>query len=296
MGMSARHSPIVLRRRLGAELRGLRQHTGLTCAQVTLELKTKDTGTNWSETKVSRVETGRISVHPGDISELLEYYGVAGERYDDLMAMARRARQRGWWHEHGDALPDWMTVLVDLESDASAIQAHQVEVVPGLLQTRAYAHAVLAADPRARTEEEISRRVAFRLARQDLLITDEPPDYWVVLNEAVLHRQVGGPEVLVDQLGHLLEMAKQPNIAVQVLPLAAGVHVGFGAGSFVVLEFAEPTDPRVVYVDHLTGALYLEREAEVLQYAQAFEHLSALALDERDTASLLADLRRDLRR
>src|SRR6266540_2756091 len=133
--MGARHSPTVIRRRLGAVLRPLRQQTGLTCAQVAARLRGLDTGTNWSETKVSRVETGRIAVHPGDIDELLRFYRVEVHDHAAIMELARLARQRGWWHAYGDALPDWLTIMVDLETAATYLRTYQAEAVPELLQT-----------------------------------------------------------------------------------------------------------------------------------------------------------------
>jgi hypothetical protein len=288
--MGARHSPTVVRRRLGAALRPLRQRTGLTCAQVAARLRARDTGTNWSETKVSRVETGRIAVHPGDIDELLRFYDVeAGDRAA-IMELARLARQRGWWHQYGDALPDWLAIMVDLETAATSLRTYQAEVVPELLQTERYARAVLATDPGGLATDTIDRKTALRLARQELLTADRPTQLSAVVSEGVLHRAVGGRDVMREQLDHLARLAARPNVTLQVVPFGAGAHAGFG-GSFVVLDFAEPTDPTVVFVDHLTGALYLEREVDIRTYVSAFEQVTSVALDSDRSLALITALR-----
>ena len=289
--MGARHSPTVVRRRLGAALRPLRQQTGLTCAQVAARLRGLDTGTNWSETKVSRVETGRIAVHPGDIDELLRFYGVGAGDHETIMKLARLARQRGWWHEYGDALPDWLTIMVDLETAATHLRTYQAEVVPELLQTERYARAVLAADAGGLGTDTIDRKTALRLARQERLTADGPTQLAAVIGEGVLHRTVGGPGVMREQLDHLVRLSALPNVRLQVVPFGAGAHAGFGGGSFVVLDFAEPTDPTVVFVDHLTGALYLEREVEIQTYTRAFEQVSGVALDGDQSLALITALR-----
>jgi transcriptional regulator with XRE-family HTH domain len=291
--MAARHSPTVLRRRLGARLRLLRQQTGLTCEQVATQLRSRDTGTNWSETKVSRVETGRISVHPGDIDELLKFYEIDVSQRDAIMTVARLARQRGWWHVYGDALPDWLTILVDLEPAASVIRTYQAEVIPDLLQTESYAQAVLATNPASPTDDQIARQVELRLARQELLTAENPPRYWAVLSEAVLRRRVGGREIIRDQLDHLLKVCARSNVTIRVLPFEAGAHAALDGGSFVVLEFTEPTDPKVVYVDHLTGATYLDKDAETRRYMLAFEQLNAVALSAEQSVAQIAAVHRE---
>jgi len=289
--MGARHSPTVVRRRLGAALRPLRQQTGLTCAQVAARLRARDTGTNWSETKVSRVETGRIAVHPGDIDELLRFYGIEANDREAIMGLARLARQRGWWHEYGDALPDWLAIMVDLETEATCLRTYQAEAVPELLQTERYARAVLAADPAGLGADTIGRKTALRLARQELLTADRPTELAAVVSEGVLHRTVGGRHVMHEQLDHLARLAALPNVTLRVVPFGAGAHAGFGGGSFVVLDFAEPSDPTVVFVDHLTGALYLEREVEIQAYVRAFEQVTSVALDSGQSLALIATLR-----
>jgi hypothetical protein len=273
-------------------LRPLRRETGLTCAQVAELLRARDTGTNWSETKVSRVETGRIAVHPGDIDELLRFYEVSGGHREAILELARLTRQRGWWHAYGDAIPDWLTILVDLETAATSLRTYHAEVVPELLQTERYARAVLAAGPDEPDDDAVGRRATLRLARQELLIAEPPPSYEAVISEGALHRRVGGRDVMREQLDRLATLAALPNVSLRIVPFGAGAHAGVGAGSFVVLDFAEPTDSTVVCVDHLTGAAYLEREAEVETYRRALELLRGAALDQRHSLALIAELLR----
>lgn len=292
--MATRVSPTVLKLRLGAEMRRFRQAAGLTCLQVADRLKDVAAGTNWSETKVSRIETAKISVHPGDIDELLKFYGIVGEQHETLITIARKARQRGWWHVYGDVLPEWFTIFIDIETEASMIRTYQSDLVPGLLQTEAYAHAIIASTADPVSPSEIDRRVTARIARQEVLTQDPPLRYSVVLDESALRRTVGGKGVLRQQLEHLSKVAQLPNVTIRVLPFAAGEFAGAGFGAFVILEFGDLALPQVVYVDHLTGALYLDKEREVRAYSSAFEQLSTVALSRQDSADLITSIAEDL--
>jgi transcriptional regulator with XRE-family HTH domain len=278
--MMATPSPTVRRKRLGAELRRLREHAELTCEDVGQRLEC-------SGTRISRMETGRISVRPGDVRELLEVYGVTGAEADSVVQLAREARRKGWWHSYSRVLPHWFEPYVGLESEAAALRDFQPLVVPGLLQTEDYARAVLRGAPLAGRSTEIDRLVDLRMERQKILRQEGPPGVWVVLSESVLRAHVGGPAVMRAQLERLAEVAGRPNITLQVLPLTTAAHVQ-PISPFTVLEFPDAADPAVVYLEHLTGSLFLDNEDEVRRYRVIFDHLRAEALDTGQSAGLIA--------
>src|SRR5580693_1851340 len=261
--MAASPSPTVRRKRLGIELRRLREHARLTCEEVGQRL-------DCSGTRISRMETGRISVRPGDVRELLEIYGVLGDESDALVQLAREARRKGWWHTYGRVLPTWFEPYIGLESEAAALRDFQCMVVPGLLQTKEYARAVLRTAPTAGPAEDIDRQVALRMDRQATLDQQEPPDLWVVLSENMLRAQVGGPGVMRTQLSRLIDVAGQANVT--------------------LLEFPQAADPAVVYLEHLTGSLFLENEDEVRRYIVVFNHLRAEALGTAQSIDLIAQV------
>src|SRR5215472_1082449 len=198
--MAASPSPTVRRKRLGIELRRLREQASLTCEEVGQRL-------DCSGTRISRMETGRISVRPGDVRELLEIYGVTGSEADALVQLAREARQKGWWHTYGRVLPPWFEAYVGLEAAAVRFRDFQSMVVPGLLQTEDYARAVLRAAPNPGSAEDIDRLVALRMQRQAILGQANPPDLRVVLTESIIRVQVGGPAVMRTQLRRLIDVA-----------------------------------------------------------------------------------------
>ncbi len=273
-------SPTVRRKRLTVELRRLREQAGLTCEDVGRRLEC-------SGTRISRMETGRIGARPGDVRELLEIYGVTGAEADSLVQLARDARRKGWWHAYGRVLPPWFEAYVGLESDAVRLHDFQLSVVPGLLQTEDYARAVLRGAPHARRAEDIGQQVALRMRRQAILDQPGPPQVQVVLSESVLWVQVGGPAVMRAQLLRLADLAGRPGLTLQILPLRAAAHVQ-SVSPFTMLEFADPADPTVVYLEHLTGSLILEDVAEVRSYRALFDHLRAEALGPGPSADLIA--------
>ncbi|MCP2261047.1 Helix-turn-helix domain-containing protein [Streptoalloteichus tenebrarius] len=272
-------SPTVRRRRLAMELRRLREAANRTNEEVARHL-------GCSPSKISRIELGRRPASPGDVRLLLDFYGVNGSEADALVAMARAARQKGWWHVYEDALPESFQVFVGLESDASAMRTFEPLLVPGLMQTEDYARAVLntaiGADP-----SDVQRRVEVRMNRQKIFRQRQPVHLWALIDEAVLHRPVGGPAVMREQLERLLEEASNPNITLQVLRFEGGAHPGM-SGSFVILEFPSPTDPAIVYLDSLTGGLYTEKSAEVQRFCLVWEHLRAKACAPDESAALIA--------
>jgi transcriptional regulator with XRE-family HTH domain len=284
--MMATPSPTVRRKRLGIELRRLREQAELTCEDVGQRLEC-------SGTRISRMETGRISVRPGDVRELLEVYGVSGAEADSLVQLAREARRKGWWHTYGRVLPTWFEAYIGLESEAARLRDFQSLVMPGLLQTEDYARVVLRAAPHAGSSAEIDRQVALRMERQRVLSQASPPDVWVVLSESVLRVHVGGPAIMRAQLRRLADVAERPNVTLQVLPFTTVAHV-HPVSPFTMLEFPDAADPAVVYLEHLTGSLFLENEDEVRRYRVIFDHLRAESLGTGQSAGLIAQMAADL--
>jgi transcriptional regulator with XRE-family HTH domain len=280
------HSPTVRRRRLAAELRRLREERGRTIEHVARELE-------MHPTTLSRIETGRRGILPRDLKPLLEVYGIVGDQKENLLILARQARQRGWWQSYGDLLPSEYSTLIGLEAEAGEIRTYQHQIVPGLLQTEDYARAVIRAFRRTDTDEEIEQRVRVRLERQARLSTDPALNLWVVLDEAVLRRTVSGPEVMRHQLQHLVEMARRRSVTLQVLPFAAGEHAAM-TSPFVILRFPEPLDPDVVYLENHTGGLYVEEPPDVTRYTLVFDHLGAAALSPRESMAFIAQAAQDL--
>lgn len=286
--MPVRPSPTVRRRRLRYELRSLREQRGLTIEQVQ-ELS----GGDLRAPTISRWETGDRSIRPTDLRLLLDIYDIHGDQREALLTLARQAKERGWWQSYGSAVPDWFQVYVGLEAEVSSLHVYESELVHGLLQTAEYYRTFLQAAPAAGKEDEVERKIAVRLARQERLTGDDPPEYWAVLNEAVIRRVVGGADVMRKQLNHIAEIAKLPHVSVQVLPFGAGVHPAMD-GAFRILGFPEPGDPDVVYLENQIGSLYLEESPEIARYAQMFNHLIAKALDPDDSRRMIARVAREL--
>jgi transcriptional regulator with XRE-family HTH domain len=285
--MAVESSPTVRRRQLAAELRRLRLAAGLKIEQVAEQLE-------WSQGKVSKIENARVSVLPRDVRHLLRVYGIGvGDERDALVALATQSRQRGWWQQYGDAVPDWFATYVGLEAEATAIALYQAEYVPGLLQTRAYATAVHSAARMNAHDEEIEQQVAVRMQRQARLSGDSPPQLWAVLNEAVIRRLVGDRATMHEQLSKLAEASAAPNITVQVLPFSAGAHPVMDS-AVSLLTFDRPAAGDVVYFEYPTGALYVEKPDEVARYRLAFDHLRAVALSPEETRKLLTRSADDL--
>jgi transcriptional regulator with XRE-family HTH domain len=265
-------------------LRRFREAARFTCEDVAEHLEC-------STSKISRIETGRVSVSPRDVRDMLDLYGVSSPERDSLVQLARESRQKGWWHAYGDAIEPWFATYIGLESAASEIRIYEVTLIPGLLQTEDYARAVIAAGAMD-DADAVERTVAFRMARQPALTTPDPPQLWAVLDEAALHRRVGGAGVMRFQLEHLLSLAQLPNVAIQVLPFGAGAHPAMGR-PFVILGFPERADPDVVYLEDLTSALYVENVEEVDRYNVFFNHLRASALPFEDSAALITSAIKD---
>ncbi len=279
-------SPTVRRRRLGIELRQLREAAHLTLEQAAGRLE-------FSTAKLSRIENAQVSATALDVRGMLEIYGADAKLRDALIQMAREARQRGWWQtDYGD-LP--IATRVGLEIAAASIRQYAGLLVPGLLQVPDYALAVLRAirlDLKPQPEE-IERRVELRMARQSILTQDDPPAVWMVLDEATLRRPVGGPKVMHQQLQHLAEMGSVRNVTLQVLPYAAGEHPGLDGG-FSIIGFPERADPDVVYIETTTSDLYLEEADAIDRYTLLFDHIRAVALSPAESTEFFASMARDL--
>jgi transcriptional regulator with XRE-family HTH domain len=284
--MGTEHSPTVRRRRLALELRRLREAARLTCEEVGEHLEC-------SASKISRVETGRVSVSPRDVRDMLELYGVPAEQRESLVQLARDSRQKGWWHAYSDTMQPQMATYIGLESAASEIRIYEVSLIPGLLQTEDYARAVIRAGMVNSPAEDIERRVSLLMARQPAVVRDDPPKIWAVLDEAALRRRVGGAGLMRLQLEHLLAQAALPNVAVQVIPFGGGAHPAMGR-PFIILVFPERVDTDVVYLEDLTSALYLEDVAEVDRYNVFFNHLRATALSFDDSAALITSVLKEM--
>ncbi|ABD11156.1 hypothetical protein ThrDRAFT_04723 [Frankia casuarinae] len=281
--MAARSGPTVRRRRLGVELRRLREAAGLTAAEAAKAIR-------GSEAKISRMENGLVSFRAIDVSDLLHAYGITDDaRREAVLALAKETRQQGWWHTYGDVVPRWFEVYVGLEAEASHIATFEMLLVPGLLQTADYARAVMQAATPLLADAEIDRAVDLRLGRQKALAADPPPQLWAILDEAAVRRVVGGPTVTRAQLAHLIEMSRRPEITIQVLPFRLGAHAGMG-GSFILLGFPDGDNtPEIVYIDQATGSLYLDRPADVSQYRERMDRLRASAHDEDASRRLIVD-------
>ncbi|GLY25539.1 helix-turn-helix transcriptional regulator [Micromonospora sp. NBRC 101691] len=275
----------VPRRQLGRALRELR-----TEAQMTLDGAAD--ALHCSRQKMWRIESGLGSARAIDVRALCELYGATPELSRALTALAHETRARGWWHSYVDAIPEWFELYVGLESAASSIRRFDEALIPGMLQTRAYAFAVYQ-HRRTMTDAERERLVEVRLQRQALLHRRLPPAprVEVILAEAALLRTVGSAATMADQLRHLLAVGELPNVSVRIFPLSAGLHFGAVAGSFVMLDFPirnriEP-EPSVVYKESLTGALYLDRKEELAIYDEVWASLDDLTLDEAQSRQLI---------
>ncbi len=265
--MSAQESGSVVRRMLlGSQLRRLRESRGITREAAGYSIRA-------SESKISRMELGRVSFKTRDVEDLLTLYGITDEtERNSLLSLAKEANVAGWWHSYSDVLPTWFPTYVGLEGAASLIRSYEVQFVHGLLQTEAYAHAVVERGMKNASVADIDKRVALRMERQKYLVSENAPDFHVVLDEAALRRPYGDREVMRGQLQHLIEVSERPNVRLQVMPFSFGGHAG-ESGAFTVLTFPESDLSDVVYLEQLTSALYLDKHEDVTQYGKAMQQL-----------------------
>lgn len=280
--------PNIRRRRLGAALRRLREGTGMTLETVAEEL-------HWSTSKLSRIELARIAVTPADVRELLSALGAVSDEVETLVSLAAQDRQPGWWRQYAEVLPPWFEGYLSLESEAARLLVYEPEVVHGLLQTEEYAAEILRHSTYTPLPDEAARAAELRRARQVRLVGDDPVHLDVVINEGALRRVVGGKEVMRGQLRRLLEASELPTVALRVLPFEAGAHPGVD-GSFTVLEFPDPDDPRIVYLERMTDSDYLDKLREIAGYRYAHERLRAAALSPNDSRKMISGLIEELMR
>ncbi|MEU5594475.1 helix-turn-helix transcriptional regulator [Streptomyces sp. NPDC020298] len=285
--MASNVNPTVRRRRLGQELRRLRELKGMTAEEVAERLLV-------SQSKISRLENGRRSISQRDVRDLCGVYEVEDQRIvDSLMEMARDSRQQGWWHAFGD-IP--YSVYIGLETDAESLRVYEPQLVTGLLQTRAYAEALVQGALPETSTADIDKRVQVRLRRQERITAENNPlRLWVVLDEAALRRVVGSKLVMREQLEYLIEMSQLPHVTVQVLPFEVGAHPGLN-GQYAILEFADAADSSVVYLEGVTSDLYLEKAQDVQKYAVMYEHLRAQSLNVDQSRQLISDVAKEYAR
>jgi transcriptional regulator with XRE-family HTH domain len=281
-------SPTAVRILVGAYLRRLREERGLTRAEAGEPIRA-------SESKISRLELGRVAFKERDVLDLLTLYGVHDDQErSSLLARVREANTPGWWHSYSDVTPNWFQRYLGLEATAALIRTYEVQFVPGLLQTEEYARAVVPLGPGDARQEEIARRVQLRLERQQVLTRPHPLKLWAVLDEAALRRPVGGKAVMRDQLEALIAVVtKMPNVRLQVLPLTAGAQVAAG-GSFTLLRFPQPDLPDLVYLEQLTSALYLDSRKDIDFYFDAANRLFVEAAPLTETVGILERIIDDL--
>ncbi|WP_443056576.1 helix-turn-helix domain-containing protein [Streptomyces sp. MUM 178J] len=274
---------VVRRILLGSQLRRLRETRGITREAAGYSIRA-------SESKISRMELGRVSFKARDVEDLLTLYGVSDDtERQALLGLAKEANVAGWWHSFSDVLPGWFQTYIGLEGAASLIRIYEVQFVHGLLQTESYAHAVVARGMPGAPAAEIERRVALRLERQKALVSERAPHFHAVLDEAALRRPYGDRAVMQAQLKHLIEISEQPNITLQVMPFSFGGHAG-ESGAFTMLRFPESDLSDLVYLEQLTSALYLDKREDVAQYERVMERLQQDSPDPAGSRDLLRGL------
>jgi transcriptional regulator with XRE-family HTH domain len=274
--------PTVLRILLGSHLRRLRESRGITARQAAAKIRA-------SESKISRIELGRNAIREIDVLDLLTLYGVDAREREQLLSLAEQSNKPGWWHRYNDILPDWFQAYVGMEEAARSIRVYEAHFIPGLLQTEEYASAVIALGDFP--VDQADRLVVLRKERQRRF-RDDRLKLWIVLDEAALRRPVAGRKAQLEQLGYLREVCQSPTLTLQVIPYGAGGHAA--PTGFSILRFAERDLPDVVYVENLTSALYLDKQADVDRYLLAMERLSIVAHEPNETTGILDEIIRQL--
>jgi transcriptional regulator with XRE-family HTH domain len=269
---------------LGRRLQERRQDAGVSLDDASKALRV-------TALTIRRLEKAEVSLKPLYVEKLLETYGADRQEIDEFVAFAERANEPGWWHVYRDALPDWFRAYVSLETGATTLRTYEPHYVTGLLQTPRYAREVLRGGLPNGSEEDLDRRVDLRLRRQSLLDRSDAPTLWVVMEEAVLHRVVGGPEVMREQIDRLLEVSELTHVSIDVVPFTAGAHVG-ACAPFTYFRFEEPELPDVVYSEVLSGAMYLDQRSDVAAHLEAHNRMSLLTSDA-DSKALLNRMRKE---
>ncbi|MBM9509906.1 helix-turn-helix domain-containing protein [Streptomyces sp. KK5PA1] len=270
-----------LARVLGHYLRAMRESRGISPAAAGHHIRAHIS-------KISRMETAHVSLKQRDVDELLSLYGVPETERTEIAELVKRSALPEWWHPYGEVVPDWLQQLIGLERDAHIIRTYETQFVPGLLQTPAYARAVVRSGHRLAPDQDIDRRVELRLERQRRMAEPGAPVLWAIVDEGVLHRPVGGRDVMRDQLIHLLTMLRQPGVRLQVASYEASAAATPGA-PVTYLRFAQGFLPDVVYLEHMTSAVYLDRLEDLDKYRAALDELSALSATPAASRAMLED-------
>ncbi len=279
--------PTVLRILLGSQLRKLREARGISRDDAGYRIRA-------SGSKISRLELGRVSFKERDVTDLLDLYGVTGaNERDQLVSLAREANSVAWWQKYADVVPDWFQIYVGLEEAAELIRVYEVQFVPGLLQTEEYARAVVKQGQPAAAADEVERRVALRPPRPPVLPRPHAPPVWGMVDEGALRRPMGGKAVMQGQIERLMAATREPNVTLQVLPFTFGGHAAEG-GAFTVMRFPEPDMSDIVYIEQLTGALYLDKREDVERYSEVMERLSVKGTSPDRTQDILAAILKEL--
>ncbi|MFH8529922.1 helix-turn-helix domain-containing protein [Streptomyces tendae] len=281
---AATSAPTVLRMILGRRLQEMRQGAGASLADAAKALRV-------THLTIRRLEKAEVALKPLYVEKLLQTYGAGQQETEEFVALAEQANKPGWWHAYRDVLPNWFTAYVSLETGAGTLRTYEPHYVTGLLQTPAYARGVLGGGFPNGSEEELERRVGLRLRRQSLLERENAPTLWVVMEEAVLHRVVGGPEVMREQIDRLLEASELEHVSIDILPFAVGAHVG-ACAPFTYFRFEEPELPDVVYSEILSASMYLDERADVVAHLEAHNRMSLLT-STRDSTALLNRMRKE---
>ncbi|MFD1656665.1 helix-turn-helix domain-containing protein [Streptomyces caeni] len=277
-------APTVLRMILGRRLQDRRQGAGVSLDDAARALRVKPL-------TIRRLEKAEVGLKPLYVEKLLETYGADQQEIDEFVALAEQANEPGWWHAYRDVLPSWFTAYVSLESGAKTLRTYEPHYVTGLLQTHAYARGVLRGGFPNENEEDLERRVGLRLRRQSLLERADAPTLWVVMEEAVLHRVVGGSEVMREQIDRLLEVSELDHISLDIVPFTAGAHVG-ACAPFTYFRFEEPELPDIVYSEILSASVYLDQRSDVVAHLEAHNRMSLLT-SSADSKALLNRMRKE---
>ncbi|MET7520336.1 helix-turn-helix transcriptional regulator [Streptomyces sp. NPDC005480] len=281
---SSTSAPTVLRMILGRRLQDMRLGAGASLEDAAKALRVKTL-------TIRRLEKAEVALKPLYVEKLLETFGADRQEIDEFVDLAEQANEPGWWHSYRDAVPSWFTAYVSLETDAKTLRTYEPQYVTGLLQTPDYARAVLRGGLPNGSEEELARRVELRLRRQSLLEGEDAPTLWVVMEEAVLHRTVGSPEVMREQIERLLDVSELAHISIDIVPFAAGAHVG-ACAPFTYFRFEEPELPDIVYSELLSASVYLDQREDVVAHLEAHSRMALLTSSE-DSRSLLNRMRKE---
>ncbi|MFC9459243.1 helix-turn-helix domain-containing protein [Streptomyces sp. NPDC058430] len=281
---SGTSAPTVLRMILGRRLQDMRLGAGASLENAAKALRV-------TTLTIRRLEKAEVALKPLYVEKLLETYGADRQEIDEFVDLAEQANEPGWWHSYRDVVPSWFTAYVSLETGAKTLRTYEPQYVTGLLQTPDYARGVLRGGLPNGSEEELSRRVELRLLRQSLLEREDAPTLWVVMEEAVLHRTVGSPDVMREQIERLLDVSELAHISVDIVPFTAGAHVG-ACAPFTYFRFEEPELPDIVYSELLSASVYLDQRVDVVAHLEAHSRMALLTSSE-DSRALLNRMRKE---